>query len=138
MQTGVVKWFNNAKGYGFILTDIENKDVFAHYSAVEMDGYRTLRAGQCVAFEAVDGPKGLHAASIKILAEAPDVSGEPKNADISLTAPLSNGLDTDITPILNEETESAIQHLINTLFNDQSIAINGNKKADASVGFFVH
>ena len=108
MQTGVVKWFNNAKGYGFILTDIENKDVFAHYSAVEMDGYRTLRAGQCVAFEAVDGPKGLHAASIKILAEAPDVSGEPKNADISLTAPLSNGLDTDITPILNEETESAI------------------------------
>jgi len=108
MQTGVVKWFNNAKGYGFILTDIENKDVFAHYSAVEMDGYRTLRAGQCVAFEAVDGPKGLHAASIKILAEAPDVSGEPKNADISLTAPLSNGLDTDITPSLNEETESAI------------------------------
>ena len=108
MQTGVVKWFNNAKGYGFILTDIENKDVFAHYSAVEMDGYRTLRAGQCVAFEAVDGPKGLHAASIRILAEAPDVSGEPKNADISLTAPLSNGLDTDITPILNEETESAI------------------------------
>ena len=108
MQTGVVKWFNNAKGYGFILTDIENKDVFAHYSAVEMDGYRTLRAGQCVAFEAVDGPKGLHAASIRILAEAPDVSGEPKNADISLTAPLSNGLDTDITPSLNEETESAI------------------------------
>jgi CspA family cold shock protein len=108
MQTGVVKWFNNAKGYGFILTDIENKDVFAHYSAVEMDGYRTLRAGQCVAFEAVDGPKGLHAASIKILAEAPDVSGEPKNADISLTAPLSNGLDTDITPSRNEETESAI------------------------------
>ncbi|MFB1002198.1 MAG: cold shock domain-containing protein [Pseudomonadales bacterium] len=108
MQTGVVKWFNNAKGYGFILTDIENKDVFAHYSAVEMDGYRTLRAGQCVAFEAVDGPKGLHAASIRILAEAPDVSGEPKNADISLTAPLSNGLDTDITPSRNEETESAI------------------------------
>ncbi len=108
MQTGVVKWFNNAKGYGFILTDIENKDVFAHYSAVEMDGYRTLRAGQCVAFEAVDGPKGLHAASIRILAEAPDVSGEPKNADVSLTIPLSNGLDTDINPSINEETEAAI------------------------------
>tara|TARA_B110000879_G_scaffold192415_1_gene258435 strand:- start:278 stop:604 length:327 start_codon:yes stop_codon:yes gene_type:complete len=106
MQTGVVKWFNNAKGYGFILTDIENKDVFAHYSAVEMDGYRTLRAGQCVAFEAVDGPKGLHAASIKILAEAPDVSGEPKNADISLSAPLSNGLDTELSSRLTEEPEA--------------------------------
>ena len=77
MQTGVVKWFNNAKGYGFVLSDDDGKDVFAHYSAVEMEGYRTLRAGQCVAFEAIEGPKGLHAVSIKILDEAPDVSGQP-------------------------------------------------------------
>lgn len=74
MQTGVVKWFNNAKGYGFVLADDDGKDVFAHYSAVDMDGYRTLRAGQCVAFEAIDGPKGLHAVSIKILDDAPDPS----------------------------------------------------------------
>ena len=67
MKTGVVKWFNNAKGYGFILSDEENQDVFAHYSSIEMDGYRTLRAGQCVAFEAIDGPKGLHAMSIQVL-----------------------------------------------------------------------
>ncbi|MDG1292481.1 MAG: cold shock domain-containing protein [Pseudomonadales bacterium] len=100
MQTGVVKWFNNAKGYGFILTDIENKDVFAHYSAVEMDGYRTLKAGQCVAFEAVDGPKGLHAASITILAEAPDVSGEPKDINADLPK--------DINHNANEEIEAAI------------------------------
>lgn len=100
MQTGVVKWFNNAKGYGFILTDIENKDVFAHYSAVEMDGYRTLKAGQCVAFEAVDGPKGLHAASITILAEAPDVSGEPKDASAQLPKDMNHNA--------NEETEAAI------------------------------
>jgi CspA family cold shock protein len=69
MKTGVVKWFNNAKGYGFILSDEENQDVFAHYSSIEMEGYRTLRAGQCVAFEAIDGPKGLHAMSIQVLEE---------------------------------------------------------------------
>ncbi len=69
MKTGVVKWFNNAKGYGFILSDDESQDVFAHYSSIEMDGYRTLRAGQCVAFEAIDGPKGLHAMSIQVLEE---------------------------------------------------------------------
>jgi CspA family cold shock protein len=84
MQTGVVKWFNNAKGYGFVLADEDGKDVFAHYSAVDMDGYRTLRAGQCVAFQAVDGPKGLHAVSIKILDEAPDVSGDSSSGSQSL------------------------------------------------------
>ena len=75
MQTGVVKWFNNAKGYGFILEDDNGKDVFAHYSAIDMEGYRTLRAGQCVAFDSIEGPKGLHAVSIKVLDNAPDVSG---------------------------------------------------------------
>ena len=103
MQTGVVKWFNNAKGYGFILTDIDNKDVFAHYSAVDMDGYRTLKAGQCVAFESIDGPKGLHAVSIAILAEAPDVSGA-KNPAAALDADIAS----DIESNPNEETELAI------------------------------
>ena len=82
MQTGVVKWFNNAKGYGFVLADEDGKDVFAHYSAVDMDGYRTLRAGQCVAFEAVDGPKGLHAVTIKILDAAPPVSDQPRKTSL--------------------------------------------------------
>ncbi|MAV76400.1 MAG: hypothetical protein CL691_07255 [Cellvibrionales bacterium] len=67
MQTGVVKWFNNAKGYGFILSDIGHVDIFAHYSAIEMEGYRTLKAGQCVSYETVDGAKGLHASHIKLL-----------------------------------------------------------------------
>ena len=71
MQTGVVKWFNNAKGYGFVLADENGKDVFAHYSAIDVEGYRTLRAGQCVAFDSIEGPKGLHAVSIKILDDAP-------------------------------------------------------------------
>ncbi len=80
MQTGVVKWFNNAKGYGFVLADDDGKDVFAHYSAIEMEGYKTLRAGQCVAFEAVDGPKGLHAVTIRILDDPPTVAAQATEA----------------------------------------------------------
>ncbi|MBT5331860.1 MAG: cold shock domain-containing protein CspD [Porticoccaceae bacterium] len=64
MPTGTVKWFNNAKGYGFILPTDSETDVFAHYSAINMDGYRTLKAGQTVSFELVDGDKGQHAENI--------------------------------------------------------------------------
>jgi CspA family cold shock protein len=64
MPTGTVKWFNNAKGYGFILADQGNEDLFAHYSAINMDGYKTLKAGQQVSFEVTKGDKGLHAVNI--------------------------------------------------------------------------
>jgi CspA family cold shock protein len=64
MPTGTVKWFNNAKGYGFILADQGNEDLFAHYSAIKMEGYKTLRAGQQVSFEITKGDKGLHAVNI--------------------------------------------------------------------------
>ena len=64
MNTGQVKWFNNAKGFGFILPDNGGDDLFAHYSAIGMEGYKTLKAGQTVSFETIDGPKGLHAANI--------------------------------------------------------------------------
>lgn len=64
MLSGKVKWFNNAKGYGFILADGRDEDLFAHYSAIQMDGYKTLKAGQQVRFEIVQGPKGLHAVNI--------------------------------------------------------------------------
>ncbi len=65
MLSGKVKWFNNAKGYGFILADGKDEDLFAHYSAIEMDGYKTLKAGQAVKFEIIQGPKGLHAVQIR-------------------------------------------------------------------------
>jgi cold shock protein len=68
MRTGIVKWFNNAKGYGFILPDEGNSEVFAHYSAIRMDGYKTLKAGQTVRFEVEAGPKGMHAILIEALA----------------------------------------------------------------------
>ncbi len=64
MPTGTVKWFNNAKGYGFILADEGGEDLFAHYSAITMEGYKTLKAGQQVTFEVTKGDKGLHAVNI--------------------------------------------------------------------------
>jgi CspA family cold shock protein len=64
MSTGQVKWFNNAKGFGFILPDGGGSDLFAHYSAITMEGYKTLKAGQAVSFEIIEGPKGLHATNI--------------------------------------------------------------------------
>jgi CspA family cold shock protein len=64
MSVGTVKWFSNAKGYGFISPDEGGEDVFAHFSAIEMDGYKTLSEGQKVEFEITDGPKGLQASKI--------------------------------------------------------------------------
>ncbi|WP_130888676.1 cold shock domain-containing protein [Pseudomonas sp. Sample_21] len=86
MAVGKVKWFNNAKGFGFINTDAregrdeDGKDIdfFAHYSAIEMEGYKTLKAGQAVNFEIVQGPKGLHAVKINSVEAAPTPSSIAK------------------------------------------------------------
>lgn len=67
MAIGTVKWFNNQKGYGFISPDGGADEVFAHFSAIAMDGYKSLRAGQKVNFEITNGPKGLHAKEIKTI-----------------------------------------------------------------------
>ena len=64
MAQGIVKWFSNEKGYGFIERD-EGDDVFVHHSAIVMDGYRTLREGQRVEFDVVQGDKGLQAANVQ-------------------------------------------------------------------------
>ncbi len=64
MATGVVKWFNNAKGYGFVTPDQGEQDIFVHFSAIDMDGYKTLKEGQRVEFEIEEGPKGLHASNL--------------------------------------------------------------------------
>ena len=64
MATGTVKWFNNAKGYGFISPDEGGTDVFVHFSAIDMEGYKTLKQGQKVAFDLIDGPRGLQATKI--------------------------------------------------------------------------
>ncbi|MCH8256916.1 MAG: cold shock domain-containing protein CspD [Proteobacteria bacterium] len=75
MPTGRVKWFNNAKGYGFILPDGGGEDYFAHYSSIQMDGYKTLKAGQLVEFDILEGPKGSHAVNI-CPADTPDQQEE--------------------------------------------------------------
>lgn len=69
-QTGTVKWFNDAKGFGFIEPDAGGPDVFAHFSAIEMEGFRTLKQGGKVSFEMVQGPKGQLAQSIQPVAAA--------------------------------------------------------------------
>ncbi|MDA8362632.1 MAG: cold-shock protein [Gammaproteobacteria bacterium] len=67
MATGTVKWFNASKGYGFISPTNGGDDVFAHFSAIEMDGYKTLKEGQQVQFEIQEGPKGPQATNIRAL-----------------------------------------------------------------------
>ncbi len=67
MAQGTVKWFSNEKGYGFIERE-EGDDVFVHFSAINMDGYKTLTEGQRVEFEVVQGDKGLQAANVQAAA----------------------------------------------------------------------
>ena len=84
MAIGKVKWFNNAKGYGFILPDDGGDDLFAHYSSVQMDGYKTLKAGQEVQFEIIEGPKGLQATDIQAAEGAEDTAeGSEEVSEIS-------------------------------------------------------
>jgi CspA family cold shock protein len=64
MATGTVKWFNDAKGFGFITPDDGGEDLFAHFSAIQMNGFKTLKEGQKVQFEVVQGPKGKQASNI--------------------------------------------------------------------------
>ncbi len=66
MEKGKVKWFNAEKGFGFIERE-EGNDVFVHFSAIEMDGYKSLAEGTEVEFEVVDGAKGPQAANVKAL-----------------------------------------------------------------------
>ena len=64
MTRGVVKWFNNQKGYGFITPENGGKDVFVHHSAIQGDGYKSLNEGDTVEFNVVRGPKGEQAANV--------------------------------------------------------------------------
>lgn len=83
MPTGTVKWFNNAKGYGFILSSDGVSDIFAHYSAITMDGYKTLKAGQEVSYELIEGEKGLHATEITPIGSTTDACSEEPSQDTS-------------------------------------------------------
>ena len=67
MSTGTVKWFSDAKGFGFITPDGEQNDVFVHFSALQGSGFKTLREGEKVQFEVTDGPKGKQATNVSTI-----------------------------------------------------------------------
>ena len=67
MATGTVKWFNDAKGFGFIAPDAGGEDLFAHFSAIQSNGFKTLPEGGKVSFDVIQGPKGSQAGNIKLI-----------------------------------------------------------------------
>ena len=91
MSTGQVKWFNNAKGFGFILPDDGGDDLFVHYSSIEMDGYKTLKAGQAVSFNIIEGPKGLHATSIIPIKDEERIKVTASESPAAATVAQGNG-----------------------------------------------
>lgn len=103
MATGTVKWFNNAKGYGFICSSDTGEDIFAHFTAIEMSGYKTLKAGQMVFFEMNRGPKGLHATNI----QPEQVEGEGGITEEISSAPARDPAQHITAPVSRTETSVA-------------------------------
>jgi cold shock protein len=99
MPSGTVKWFNDAKGFGFIQPDGGGADAFAHFSAIQMEGFKTLKEGQRVDFELTQGAKGLMAANIQAATPTPSAdSTQP--TDSALTSPgQAHGADS-VSPAL--------------------------------------
>jgi CspA family cold shock protein len=63
-ETGIIKWFSNSKGFGFILNETGNSDIFVHYSSIAIEGYKSLKAGQMVQYRMEESEKGLHAVDV--------------------------------------------------------------------------
>ena len=78
MMFGTVKWFNDAKGFGFIEPEEGGGDVFAHFSAIQMEGFRTLKPGGRVSFDLVQGPKGSLAQNIRAIPAQPGAGGRER------------------------------------------------------------
>ena len=87
MASGTVKWFNNAKGYGFIRPDTGGDDLFVHFSYINMDGYKSLKAGQFVQFEIQASGNGFHAVNLSPLNESEGQMRAPGHDDTAAMTP---------------------------------------------------
>lgn len=103
MYQGKVKWFNNAKGYGFIVEDGCSEDLFAHFSSIQMEGYKTLKAGQAVSFEKQPSGKGIHAVNIAAVECAED-SSEKAAIDSEIIS-----VTEELSPVLEHQEASTEQ-----------------------------
>ncbi len=83
MPSGTVKWFNDAKGFGFIQPDGGGADAFAHFSAIQMEGFKSLKEGQRVDFELTQGVKGLMAENIQAASHVLPSDGRPSNSALT-------------------------------------------------------
>jgi CspA family cold shock protein len=83
MQSGTVKWFNDVKGFGFIEPDGGGADIFAHFSAIAMEGFKTLKQGSRVTFDLIQGPKGLLAQNIQTDASSSQSGQESPESQIT-------------------------------------------------------
>src|SRR5262245_43712151 len=102
MPTGTVKWFNDAKGYGFITPDDGGEDLFAHFSAIQMGGFKTLKEGEKVSFEITQGPKGKQASNIQKAGERARTKDDlkaPPRAGLFFFPPLESSFPTALIPI---------------------------------------
>ncbi len=129
MANGKVKWFNNAKGYGFILPDSGESDLFVHYSSIEMSGYRTLKAGQDVEFDMQEGPKGYHAVNIRAQHD-PD-SDDAGEAQVEAASEFSSDQETDQEsgPEPSQETEPEAEAEIEDAPREPEVTLEDTQQA---------
>ena len=107
MPNGTVKWFNNSKGFGFIVEEGETEDLFAHFSSIQMDGYKTLKAGQKVSFEKQPNEKGIHAINISALEVAQTDSPEQAPQETDMINPTTETIAANSSEAANDIAVSA-------------------------------